>query len=81
MKLQLAVLFVVALTAQVVISTWHGFDPVEDGLQLASAGTLSLLILRLHRIRSRRRKTLIVDAVRRNAELAEWQGSVATGRV
>ena len=63
MKLQLAVLFVVALTAQLVNAAWHGFDPVEDGLQLASAGTLSLLILRLHRVRSRRRKTLILQVL------------------
>ena len=31
MKLQLAVLFVVALTAQVVNAAWHGFGPGELG--------------------------------------------------
>jgi len=60
MKLQLTILFVLALTAQLVNAAWHGFDPIEDGLQLASAGTLSLLILRLNRVRSRRRKALIL---------------------
>ena len=42
MKIQLVVLFVLALTAQLVNAAWHGFDPVEDGLQFASAGTLAL---------------------------------------
>jgi len=60
MRLQLAVLFALALTAQVVNAAWHGFDLVEDGLQLTSAGTLSLLILRLNRVHSRRRKALIL---------------------
>jgi len=41
MRLQLAILFVLALSAQLVNATWHGFDPVEDGLQIASAGTLA----------------------------------------
>jgi hypothetical protein len=63
MRLELAVLFVLALTAQVVNAGWHGFSPVEDGLQLASAGTLSLLILRLNRVRSRRRKALILQVL------------------
>ena len=36
MRLQLVILFVLALTAQMVNAAWHGFDPVEDGLQLAS---------------------------------------------
>jgi hypothetical protein len=63
MKLQLAVLFVLALTAQLINAAWHGFEPVEDGLQLASAGTLSLLILRLNRDRSRRRKALILQVL------------------
>src|SRR5690349_16011771 len=63
MRLQLAILFVLALTAQFVNAVWHGFDPVEDGLQLASAATLSLLILRLHGVRSRRRKALILKVL------------------
>jgi signal transduction histidine kinase len=60
MSLELALLFVLALSAQLVNAAWHGFEPVEDGLQLASAGTLSLLIVRLTRVRSRRRKALIL---------------------
>lgn len=60
MRVQLAILFVLALTAQLVNAAWHGFDPFEDGLQFASAATLSLLILRLNRVRTRRRKTLIL---------------------
>ena len=60
MRLQLAILFALALTAQLVNAAWHGFDPVEDGLQLASAATLSLLILRFNRVRSQRRKALIL---------------------
>src|SRR3989442_15292808 len=60
MPVQLAILFVLALTAQLVNAAWHGFDPVEDGLQFASAATLSLLILRLNRVRTQRRKTLIL---------------------
>jgi signal transduction histidine kinase len=63
MRLQLAILFVLALTAQLVNAAWHGFDPVEDGLQLASAATLSLLILRLNRARSQRRKALILQVL------------------
>jgi hypothetical protein len=54
---------VLALTAQLINAAWHGFEPVEDGLQLASAGTLSLLILRLNRDRSRRRKALILQVL------------------
>jgi len=60
MRLQLAILFGLALTAQLVNAAWHGFDPVEDGLQLASAATLSLLILRFNRVRSQRRKALML---------------------
>jgi signal transduction histidine kinase len=60
MRLQLAILFALALTAQLVNAAWHGFDLVEDGLQIASAATLSLLILRLNRARSQRRKALIL---------------------
>ena len=63
MRLQLAILFALALTAQLVNAAWHGFDPVEDGLQLASAATLSVLILRLNRVRSRRRKSLILQVL------------------
>lgn len=63
MRVQLAILFVLALTAQLVNAAWHGFEPVEDGLQLASAATLSLLILRLNRVRSRRRKALILQVL------------------
>ena len=33
MRLQLAILFVLALTAQLVNAAWHGFALVEDGLQ------------------------------------------------
>jgi hypothetical protein len=63
MRLQLAILFALALTAQLVNAAWHGFDPVEDGLQLASAATLSLLILRLNRVRSQRTKALILQVL------------------
>ena len=63
MRLQLAILFALALTAQLVNAAWHGFDPVEDGLQLVSAATLSLLILRLNRVRSQRRKELILQVL------------------
>jgi signal transduction histidine kinase len=63
MRLQLAILFALALTAQAVNAAWHGFDPIEDGLQFASAGTLSLLIVRLHRVRSQRRKALILQVL------------------
>lgn len=60
MRLQLAILFVLALTAQLVNATWHGFELLEDGLQVASAATLALLILRMNRVRTQRRKTLIL---------------------
>ena len=63
MRLELAILFVLALTAQLVNAAWHGFEPVEDGLQIASAGTLALLILRLNRVRSQRRKALILQVM------------------
>jgi signal transduction histidine kinase len=63
MRLELVILFVLALTAQLVNAAWHGFDPLEDGLQFASAATLSLLILRLNRARSRRRKALILQVM------------------
>ena len=63
MRLQLAILFVLALSAQLINATWHGFDPVEDGLQIASAGTLALLIVRLVRVRSQRRKALILQVM------------------
>lgn len=63
MQLQLGILFVLALTAQLVNAAWHGFDPIEDGLQFASAATLSLLILRLIRVRSQRRKALILQVL------------------
>jgi hypothetical protein len=54
MKLQLAFLFGLALAAQLANAAWHGFDPVEDGLQLLSAGTLAMLVLRLSRAFSQR---------------------------
>ena len=60
MKLQLVVLFVLALTAQLVNAAWHGFDPIEDGLQIISAGTLAMLVLALSRASTERRKTLIL---------------------
>ena len=60
MRLQLVVLVVLALTAQLVNAAWHGFDPVEDGLQIISAGTLALLVLGLSRAQTERRKALIL---------------------
>jgi hypothetical protein len=63
MKLQLALLFVLALTAQLVNAAWHGFDPVEDGLQLLSAGTLAVLVLGVSRARSQRQKVLILQVL------------------
>ena len=63
MRLQLAILFVLALAAQLVNAAWHGFDPIEDGLQFASATALALLILRLNRVNSQRRKTLILHVL------------------
>lgn len=63
MRLQLTILFALALAAQFVNAAWHGFDPLEDGLQLASAATLSLLILRLNRARTQRRKALILQVM------------------
>ena len=63
MRLQLAILFALALTAQLVNAAWHGFDLVEDGLQFMSAGTLALLILRLNRVHSQRRKALILQVL------------------
>jgi hypothetical protein len=60
MRLQLAILFGLAMTAQLVNAAWHGFELVEDGLQIVSAGTLALLILRLNRLHSQRRKALIL---------------------
>ena len=61
MKLRLSLLFGLALTAQLVNASWHGFDPVEDGLQLASAATLAALVLALAKARSERRKALILQ--------------------
>lgn len=63
MKLQLAILFALALSAQLVNAAWHGFDLIEDGLQFISAGTLALLILRLNRVHSQRRKALILQVL------------------
>ena len=63
MRLQLAILFALALTAQLVNAAWHGFDLIEDGLQFISAGTLALLILRLNRVHSQRRKALILQVL------------------
>jgi signal transduction histidine kinase len=60
MKIQLAVLLGLALAAQLVNAAWHGFDPIEDGLQVISATTLAVLALRLARLRSERRKALIL---------------------
>jgi signal transduction histidine kinase len=63
MRRQLAILFVLALGAQLANAAWHGFSLVEDGLQIVSAGTLALLILRLNRVRSQRRKALILQVL------------------
>lgn len=63
MKLEIAVLLMLALTAQIVNAAWHGFDPIEDTLQVASAGTLALLVFRLARARSQRRKRLILQVL------------------
>ncbi len=60
MKLRLVVLVVLALTAQLVNAAWHGFDPIEDGLQIISAGTLAMLVLGLSRASTERRKALIL---------------------
>ena len=40
-----------------------GFDPVEDGLQLASAATLAALILTLAKARSQQQKALILKVL------------------
>ena len=78
MRLQLSILFVLALTAQLVNAAWHGFDPIEDGLQFASAATLSLLILRLNRVRSQRRKALILQVLDELGQpLTVFQGYVS----
>jgi hypothetical protein len=78
MRLQLAILFVLALTAQIVNAAWHGFEPVEDGLQIASAATLSLLILRLNRVRSQRQKALILQVMDEMGQpLTIFQGYVS----
>jgi len=63
MRFQLAILFALALTAQLVNAAWHGFELVEDGLQFMSAGTLALLILRLNRVHGQRRKALILQVL------------------
>src|SRR5213593_122562 len=60
MKLRLVVLFVLALTAQLVNAAWHGFDPIEDGLQIIAAGTLAMLVLGLSRASTERRRALIL---------------------
>jgi len=81
MRLQLSILFVLALTAQLVNAAWHGFDPIEDGLQFASAATLSLLILRLNRVRSQRRKALILQVLDELGQpLTVFQGYVSMRR-
>jgi signal transduction histidine kinase len=78
MKLQLVVLFGLALAAQLVNAAWHGFDPVEDGLQIISAGTLALLVLRLSRARSERRKALILRVLDEFGQpLTVFQGYVS----
>jgi signal transduction histidine kinase len=63
MKLRLSLLFGLALTVQLVNASWHGFDPIEDGLQLASAATLAALVLALAKARSERRKALILQVL------------------
>jgi signal transduction histidine kinase len=60
MQPRLLLLIVLALIAQVVNASWHGFDLVEDGLQLISAATLAALVVALVRARSRRRTDLIL---------------------
>ena len=78
MKIQLVVLFVLALTAQMVNAAWHGFDPIEDGLQIASAGTLALLVLRLSRAATERRKALILRVLDEFGQpLTVFQGYVS----
>jgi signal transduction histidine kinase len=56
-------LFVLAMSAQVLNAAWHGFNPIEDGLQIVSAGTLALLVLRLSTASTRRRKALILQVL------------------
>ena len=63
MKLRIGFLFALALGAQIVNAAWHGFDLVEDGLQLASAATLAALILTLAKARSQRQKALILKVL------------------
>jgi signal transduction histidine kinase len=78
MKFEIAILFVLALSAQVVNAAWHGFDPIDDGLQLASATTLALLVLRLARARTQRRKRLILQVLDELGQpLTVFQGYVS----
>jgi signal transduction histidine kinase len=63
MKVRLTVLFVLALAAQLVNAGWHGFDLVEDGLQLLSAATLAALVLSLAKARNQRQKALILQVL------------------
>jgi signal transduction histidine kinase len=78
MKLEIAILLVLALTAQIVNAAWHGFDPLEDMLQVVSAATLALLVLRLARARSQRRKRLILQVLDELGQpLTVFQGYVS----
>ena len=61
MRVEIAVLVVLALATQLFLAARHGFEPVEDGLQIASAGTLVLLVFRVANARLRRRRELVLQ--------------------
>jgi signal transduction histidine kinase len=60
MPWHVALLLLLALGTQLVLAAREGFDPLDDGLQLASAATLVALILHLTQTRQRRQKELIL---------------------
>ena len=61
MKLEVALLLIVAIAAQLALAARHGFEPLEDGLQLTSAGTLVLLVINAWRARMPKRKELVLQ--------------------
>jgi hypothetical protein len=61
MKLEVGLLVLLAVVTQLMLAARHGFEPVEDGLQVASAGTLVLLVIIASRARVRKRKALVLQ--------------------
>ena len=61
MRADIVLLVLLALSIQLFTAFHHGFELLEDGLQLASGITLVILVLRAMRLRTRHQTELLLQ--------------------